>query len=55
MKTKITTIEAKTPEEIARETEKMLEKVNGFASTIIKNGDKWVSFIYYRTYETQNI
>ena len=51
MKTKITTIGAEDPEEIARKTEEMLEKVNGFASTIIKNGDKWVSFIYYRTYE----
>jgi hypothetical protein len=52
MKTKITTVEVDTPEEIARKTEKMLEKVkNSFASTIVKNGDKWVAFIYYRIYE----
>jgi chorismate mutase len=50
MKTKITTVEANTPEEIAIKTEQMLEKVNGFASTIIKNGEKWVCFIYYKTY-----
>ena len=48
MITKITTIKATTSEEIAIKTENMLEKVNGFASTIIKDGDKWVSFVYYR-------
>ncbi|MHA1693663.1 MAG: hypothetical protein ACTSUG_00260 [Candidatus Helarchaeota archaeon] len=48
MKTKITIIKANSPDEIAKKTEKMLEKVNGFASTIIKDENKWISFIYYR-------
>lgn len=53
----IKTLRALTPEEIARKVEEESNKLNGFASPIVQDLKtfQWISFIYYRTLDTQQV